>query len=222
MDGIRRAKLEIFYDILDAINNQGINVFKPTQIQLKVNMSYDKLMKNISELEEKKLIQPKTFQITDNGLKFLQDYKEVKSVVGELRGKYLGITKPEETKQFDEKILIVDDDNVLLEMMSETISQFGYKVYEAQNAKDAITQYEKNSPNLVLMDINLPDKSGYQSFFEIQEKFPDAKVIFMTGYQDLSKWQKAKVKGAVYLVKKPLSAGFLKELIVRHIKEPEI
>ena len=116
-----------------------------------------------------------------------------------------------------EKILIVDDDIDLLETLSETIKNFGYSnIITARDGEEAISQYKKQRPDLVLMDIVMPKMDGVTAFFKIKELDPLAKVIFITAYDPPDRYDAAKRKGAIHLVKKPFSALFLKELINRH------
>jgi len=219
---IRRNKLEIFFDILNAINSGQSGFIKPTQIQLRVKISYDKMMKNLKELEKKEFIHCQPYQLTDKGEKFIQDFEGIKQVVTVLKNKYLDGKLTVEKKSYPNEILVVDDDEDLLNMLSTMIEHFGYQVVLARDGNEAITEYGKHQPDLVLMDINMPKKDGYDSFFDLTKNFPDAKVIFMTGYQDYSKWKKAKAKGAIYLMQKPFTSVFLKELISRHVKNPSI
>ena len=86
---IRRNKLEIFFDILNAINSGQSGFIKPTQIQQRVKLSYDKMMKNLKELEKKEFIHCQPYQLTDKGEKFIQDFEGIKQVVTVLKNKYL-------------------------------------------------------------------------------------------------------------------------------------
>lgn len=117
------------------------------------------------------------------------------------------------------KILLVDDDVDLLDSTASLIEVMGYNPIKASDGFSAVEKYEKFRPDLVLMDVKMPKMDGYETFFEIKERFNEAKVIFMTGFADFSKWQKAKSQCAIYMIEKPFSAEFLSELIRRHIKE---
>lgn len=216
----RRSKLEIFFDILYAINSEYTNgIIKPTKLQTHVKMSYDKLMKYLKELEEKEFVKIEPISMTQKGERFLRDYSNVVETISVMKNKYLDIDFELDESSNEHTILVVDDNEDLLNMLTAMITHFGYSVRQAKDGKQAIIEYEKHKPDLVLMDINMPIKDGYESFFEITKKFPTARVIFMTGFKDFSKWQKAKKRGAIYLVQKPFPPIFLKELISRHISE---
>jgi predicted transcriptional regulator len=81
--GERREKLDIIKDILEAIRDKG-GIIKPTHLLYKSNLSHDSMKRYVSELMDKGMLEEvedksiKKFSITDKGLKFLSDYKQVK------------------------------------------------------------------------------------------------------------------------------------------------
>lgn len=117
-------------------------------------------------------------------------------------------------------ILLVDDEADFLQTITEMITSFGYRnLLHAKNGEEAISQYKKHRPDLVLMDIVMPKMDGITAFFKIKEFDPSAKIIFITAYEPPVKYMEAKAKCAIYLARKPFSSEFLVELIKRHIKE---
>jgi len=79
----RRSKLDIYFDILFAIQQEDTKEgVKPTIIQYKSGMSYDKVMRHLKVLQEKKLISKKEYyHITEKGHVFLSEYSMVKDFV---------------------------------------------------------------------------------------------------------------------------------------------
>ena len=71
-----RNKIQIYYDILSAINLESTNGVgpKPTRVQTRSNLSYDKLVMYLNELQSKEMILQKPLRITDKGRDFLQEY----------------------------------------------------------------------------------------------------------------------------------------------------
>lgn len=116
-----------------------------------------------------------------------------------------------------QSVLLVDDDADLLNVMSEVITTLGYNAISANNGREAILQFEKHVPNLVFMDVKMPMLDGYDAFFGIRDKFPNANIIMMTGFADHARWKEVKSACAIYLLEKPWSTEFLSELIRRHI-----
>ena len=116
-----------------------------------------------------------------------------------------------------QSILLVDDDAELLSVMSEVVTRLGYNAISANNGREAILQFEKYVPNLVFMDAKMPMLDGYDAFFGIRDKFPNANIIMMTGFTDHARWKEVKSACAIYLLEKPWSTEFLSELIRRHV-----
>lgn len=92
----RRTKLEIYYDILNAITNTSGGSVTPTRIQQNCNMSYDKFSNYLGELNKKGLINTSDFSITEKGKKLLEDYSKIKDFLHDMNMEY--VTKEEEIK----------------------------------------------------------------------------------------------------------------------------
>ena len=91
--------MELYNDILKAIMNEitnyDDNVAKPTRVQLRSNLAYDKFVRYLDELENKKMILKTPLLITDKGRDFLQDYDRISNFVLEMGIKYLDIPTDE-------------------------------------------------------------------------------------------------------------------------------
>ncbi|MGY5144062.1 MAG: response regulator [Candidatus Nitrosopumilus sp. bin_32a] len=109
-------------------------------------------------------------------------------------------------------ILVVDDDEAVLDTTSTLLEFFGYSVIKARNGIEGISKYREEKPGLIFLDVKMPKKDGYDTFFELKKEFPDVKVILMTAHADYSKWAKAKKSNALDLIEKPYSAEKLKKL----------
>ena len=79
------------------------------------------------------------------------------------------------------KLLIIDDDAHLRESLAEVLDMEGYTCFEAANAKAGIASAKKNKPDVVIMDIQLPDSSGFQICQELRKFSKDFILIMMTG-----------------------------------------
>lgn len=79
------------------------------------------------------------------------------------------------------KILVIDDDNHLRESLVEVLELQGYSCLEAANAKAGISSAKKHLPDVVIMDIQLPDSSGFQICQELRKFSKDWVLIMMTG-----------------------------------------
>ena len=91
--------MELYNDILKAIMNEITNddssVAKPTRVQLRCNLAYDKLARYLDELENKKMILQNPLLITEKGRDFLQDYDRISNFILEMGIKYLDIIPDE-------------------------------------------------------------------------------------------------------------------------------
>ncbi len=86
----KRRKLELYNDILSAIQEEGTKgEVKPTRVQHLCNTSYDKMSKYLNELYNKKMIDQKPLSLTDRGKKFLQDYSKIKDFLKEMELEYV-------------------------------------------------------------------------------------------------------------------------------------
>jgi predicted transcriptional regulator len=91
--------MELYNDILkaiiDEITNDDNNVAKPTRVQLRSNLAYDKLARYLDELENKKMILQSPLLITEKGRDFLQDYDRISNFILEMGIKYLDLPTDE-------------------------------------------------------------------------------------------------------------------------------
>jgi DNA-binding response OmpR family regulator len=89
------------------------------------------------------------------------------------------------------KILIVDDDQNILRLYKEELEEDGYQIVTASNGKEAMEQFEKEAPDLVTLDILLPDVDGIKLLRQMKEKRPRLPVIMSTAYDyrdDFAVW----------------------------------
>lgn len=81
------------------------------------------------------------------------------------------------------KILVVDDDNQARKTISDFLQNEGYTVSEAVDGDEALSRIDNNKPDLVMLDTEMPGKSGYEICNIIKnEKKLDCKVIIYTGH----------------------------------------
>jgi DNA-binding response OmpR family regulator len=80
------------------------------------------------------------------------------------------------------KILIVDDDQHILLLYKEDMEEEGYKVIVANSGKEALRLFEEENPDLVSLDISLPDIDGIQLLRIMKEKKPHLPIIMITAY----------------------------------------
>ena len=113
------------------------------------------------------------------------------------------------------RIIIVDDHEIVRIGLRSLLEQYPqYEVVaEAINAKESIDQVEIYKPDIVLMDIRLPGKSGIDACEEIKSKHPEIKVIMLTSYaEDEMLFSAIKAGASGYLLKQIDANGLVKSL----------
>ena len=104
------------------------------------------------------------------------------------------------------KILVVDDDRLVLATVTHGLAQAGYEVIDADNGDDAILLARKHRPELALLDIRMEGKSG----FDVAEYLRDSLHIpfmFLSAFADADTVAKVAELGAVAYMVKPLDVG---------------
>jgi DNA-binding NtrC family response regulator len=79
-------------------------------------------------------------------------------------------------------VLVVDDEPALREFLEDLLMMERYRVFTANSAKDALTQIEQKKIDVVVSDIVMPGKSGFDLLVEIKDKYPKIPVILITGF----------------------------------------
>ena len=115
------------------------------------------------------------------------------------------------------KVLVVDDDPYILMSLEFLMKKNGYDVMVARNGTEALELVEKQMPNIVLLDIMMPDVDGYEICRHIKnsDKLKHTKVVFMSAKTKESDIQKGYDLGASLYIIKPFSTREL----VKQIKE---
>lgn len=89
------------------------------------------------------------------------------------------------------KILIVDDDQNILRLYKEELEEEGYTIVTASNGQEAIERFDQEDPDLVTLDILLPDIDGIKLLRQMKEKKPRLPIIMSTAYDyrdDFAVW----------------------------------
>jgi diguanylate cyclase (GGDEF)-like protein len=104
-------------------------------------------------------------------------------------------------------ILIVDDDEMIRILLRQALSKESYTVYEAENGIKAMDLCDMHHPDVVLLDVNLPDISGFEvcQFIRGSAYGADIPVIMITGMDDTKSIEKAYEYGATDFIIKPIN-----------------
>ena len=101
------------------------------------------------------------------------------------------------------KILIVDDAEFLRVRITKMLSGEGFEVFEAENGLKAVAKYKEAHPDVVLMDITMPEMDGLAALKEIRAFDPHARVVMLTALGQESVVLEAVKSGARDFVVKP-------------------
>src|SRR5947199_2923416 len=104
-----------------------------------------------------------------------------------------------------QKILIVDDEQLMRWALTEALRSWSYASVEASTGAAALAVFDTEQPSAVLLDVNLPDGSGLDVLHEIKRRQPDAVVIMITGNVQVSDTIAALRGGAYDFIGKPIN-----------------
>ncbi|MEY2652620.1 MAG: hypothetical protein RLZZ321_1713 [Bacteroidota bacterium] len=119
------------------------------------------------------------------------------------------------------KILIVDDDPNILLSLDYLMRKNGFHVFVARNGAEALELIETEVPELVLLDIMMPDVDGYEICKEVQSKewSKHIKIIFLSAKSKEADIQKGIELGAVAYITKPFSSKQLLAEVQQHLSK---
>lgn len=112
------------------------------------------------------------------------------------------------------KVLIVEDEDHVRRLLKSIIESMNCEVVgEAQNGKDAVVQYFRLKPHMLLLDINMPIMTGKKALAAIRAKHPNAFVIMITSLADKETIEDCMALGAAGFIRKDLPIDEIKAVI---------
>ncbi len=127
-----------------------------------------------------------------------------------------------ETKLSRGNILVVDDDSLIRDFLSETLNRSGYNVELVSAGEDALGKIRKADYDIILSDIRLPNMGGMELLQTAQKYLPDAKVVMMTAYGTVQNAVEAMRLGAFEYVMKPFSTDEIELVIIRALDQRKL
>ena len=115
-------------------------------------------------------------------------------------------------------VLIVDDDEVMRETLSDVLKRSGYEIFLEGSGNGALSVIRKNVIDLVLLDMRLPDGDGLEILKNIKEFDTEILVIIMTAYSDIQTAVSAMKSGAYHYINKPFELEELNLLIEKGLE----
>jgi two-component system, cell cycle response regulator DivK len=118
------------------------------------------------------------------------------------------------------KILIVEDNKDSLEILGLRVTAIGYQVIKARNSKEAITCAEAEGPDLIFMDLDLPDADGIKTTATLRQnpKTSHIPVVALTAWISALWQEKAERVGITTYLIKPVSPQMVKDTIEKYMR----
>lgn len=128
------------------------------------------------------------------------------------------------SKNANEQILVVDDDEAIRWTLREALQSWGFSPNEAGSVAEAVRQFKADLPAAVLLDIDLPDGSGLDVLRELKREHPESIVIMITGNVQVDNTISALRGGAYDFIAKPINLEELRITIrnaleTRHLRK---
>ena len=129
-------------------------------------------------------------------------------------------------KKKDIKILLVDDEPDVIEIIRYNLSQEGYKIYTASDGKEALKKAKKNIPHLIIIDVMMPEMDGIEACEQLRndERFSDTIIMFLTARGEDYSYVAAFEAGADDYVTKPIKPKIIVskvKALLRRLKNEE-
>jgi two-component system response regulator RegA len=117
-------------------------------------------------------------------------------------------------------LLLVDDDDIFRRRLARSMRQRGYEVSSARDAEDALALAKEEAPEMAVVDLRLPGKSGLELVRELLDLEPAMRIIMLTGYGSITTAVDATRLGAVNFIQKPADADDILAAFDRGDKPP--
>jgi CheY-like chemotaxis protein len=117
------------------------------------------------------------------------------------------------------KVLVVDDEEDILEIIADRLAFYGFEVRTARNGVECLEVIEREVPDLVLLDIRMPGMDGMAVLARLREEYPMLPVVMISASSERHIARASLSQGAVDYILKPFEPNELKEKVLRAIKK---
>jgi len=114
------------------------------------------------------------------------------------------------------KILFVDDQPLYMEPVMEMFEIEGHQVYIASSGGEAVEMYSKNPTDVVILDYEMPDMTGGETFYALKEINPEVKAWIFSGRTSIPGLKELKKEGLLGHLLKPMYPRHFMEKVTRH------
>lgn len=116
------------------------------------------------------------------------------------------------------RILVLDDEEMIRDLLQETFQKSGYEVITANNGKETLERIGKETFDLLITDIRLPDISGMQILTRVKKKHPDLGIVMITAYGSIKNAVKAMKQGAFDYITKPFNLDEMEVVVEKYFE----
>ena len=120
------------------------------------------------------------------------------------------------------KIVVVDDERPILLTLEALLTRHGYEPHMAHTATEGLAMIRKIAPDLVLLDLGLPDRDGLEVLHEVRRDLPQTQVIILTANDSLANAIESIKEGAFHFISKPYAPEELLSLIGRALERRKL
>jgi two-component system cell cycle response regulator DivK len=126
-----------------------------------------------------------------------------------------------EARQMDKTVLIVEDNELNMKLFHDLLDAQGYRTLQTRSGVDALSLARKHRPNLILMDIQLPEVSGLEvtKWLKDDEELRDIPIIAVTAFAMKGDEERIRQGGCEAYISKPISIGAFLETVRRYLGE---
>ena len=117
------------------------------------------------------------------------------------------------------KVLVIDDEPAMREIIGEVISLDKYDVSFAEDGEQGLEMYRTDKPDLVITDLHMPNKDGASLVQELKEEFPKARIMVLSGSQNVDMFARVVHMNANRIMTKPFTIDELLDAIAELIDE---
>jgi DNA-binding NtrC family response regulator len=119
-------------------------------------------------------------------------------------------------------ILVVDDDADIRDILGDTLNSLGARVITASNGQEGLERVNKESPELVLLDIEMPVKNGLDVLREMRQRGCDATIIMITAYGTIERAVQAMQEGAFDFISKPFDLDHIAMVVEKALERERL
>ncbi len=119
------------------------------------------------------------------------------------------------------RVLVVDDEQDILDLLSELLHRWGFEAETARNGREALEKFKDQHVDLVVTDLKMPEMDGLELLRQLREENPRVPVLMLTGYPTIDTAIQAIQEGAYDYLIKPINPDELRFRIQKALAQSE-